>query len=117
MRAPRPAARARSPGPCVRQGRVHRRRGRSLRDERSDDDTAVGLVAFAVGLDAGAILEVLVDDTALLGAHLVHLDRAVALEGALGGAIGASDEDLAAALSIAGGVEDDPLTLAHPSES
>ena len=51
---------------------------RSLRDERRDDDAAVGLVAFAVGLDPGALFEVLVDDAALLGAHLVHLDRAVA---------------------------------------
>src|SRR4051812_24845274 len=76
----------------------------------------MGLVAFAVGLDAGAVLEVLVDDAPLLGAHLVHLDGAVALEGPLGSAIGPGDEDLAPALPVARGIEDDPLALAHTPE-
>src|SRR5215213_5064017 len=116
MPAPRPAARARSPAPGGPPGRAPARRARSLRDERSDDYAAVRLVAFAVGLDAGAVLEVLVDDAPLLGAHLIHLDRAVALQGPLGGAVGAGDEDLAAALAVASGVEDDALALPHPAE-
>src|SRR5829696_6593205 len=59
----------------------------------------------------------LVDHAALLGAHLVHLDSAVAVEGTLSGAVGAGDENLPAPLAVAGGVEHDALALAHAAES
>ena len=38
------------------------------------------------------------------------------VEGPLGGAVGAGDEDLPAALAVAGGVEDDPFALAQAAE-
>ena len=56
------------------------------------------------------------DDAALLGAHRVHLDDPVGAQRLLGGAGGAGGEDLAAALAVAGGVEQDPLALADPAE-
>ena len=56
------------------------------------------------------------DDAALLGAHRVHLDDVVAAQRLLGGAVGAALEGLAAALAVAGGVDDDPLALAQAAE-
>ena len=99
-------------------GGVERRGGvrRSLRDEGGDDYAAAGLVALAVGLDPGALLEALVDDAALLGAHRVHLDDVVGAQRLLGGAVGAALERLAAALAVAGGVDDDPFALAQAAE-
>ena len=38
------------------------------------------------------------------------------VERLLGGAVGAGDQHLAAALAVAGGVDDDPLALAHAAE-
>ena len=100
------------PAGVERRGRGRR----SLRDERGDDHAAVGLVALAVGLDPGALFQPLVDDAALLGAHRVHLDHVVAAQRLLGGAVGAALERLAAALAVAGGVDDDPFALAQAAE-
>jgi hypothetical protein len=59
---------------------------------------------------------VLVHHPPLLGAHLVELDRPVAAERLLGGAVGTALEHLAPALAVAGGVEEDPLALPHAEE-
>ena len=80
-------------------------------EEGRDDHAAVGLVALAVGLDAGALFEPLVDDPPLLGAHRVHLDDVVGGQRLLGGAVGASLQGLPPPLAVAGGVDDDPFAL------
>src|SRR4051794_14027477 len=74
------------------------------------------LLALAVGLDPGAVLEVLVDDAALLRAHLVELDRSVAAQRLLDSPIGAGGQRLPAPLSVAGGVDHHTLALAHSAE-
>src|SRR5258706_2012269 len=88
----------------------------SLRDERGDDDATAGLVAFAVGLDAGAVFEVFVHDAPFLRAHRVHLDGDAAVQRLLSGSVGPSSKHLSATLPVAGSVEDDPLAVPHPAE-
>src|SRR4051794_36984338 len=109
--AARPSGSSAAEGELMAPGRT------SLGDERGDDHAAVGLVAFAVGLDPGALFEVLVHDPALLGGHLVHLDRAIAVEGLLCSPIGTRDQDLATALAVPGGIHHDAFALPHPAES
>src|SRR5918992_84389 len=74
------------------------------------------LVALAVGLDPRPVLQMLVDDTALLRAHRVHLHRPADPERLLGGAVGAGGERLATTLAVAGRVDDDALSLAHSAK-
>src|SRR5882757_2926554 len=116
MPARSPAARAPCPGPRGRLGRGARWGRRSLRDEGGDDHAAVGLVALAVGLDAGALFEAFVDDATLLGAHRVHFDDVVVGEGLLGGAVGTALARLAAPRAVAGGVDDDAFAVAQAAE-
>src|SRR5688572_28394082 len=118
-RAPRRGAPATSaPGPGGRAGargreRRLRRSPRSLRagDERSDDHEAIGLVALAVGLDPGAVLEPVVDDTALLRRHRLEVHRAASLDRPVGGLVGLALELLALALAVAGRVDLDALAV------
>ena len=75
------------------------------------------LVAFAVRLNAGPILEVLVDDAALLRTHRIQLDALAATQRLLGSPVGPSGQGFAAPLAVAGSVDDDPLALTHAAES
>src|ERR1044072_879905 len=92
------------------------RRPSSLGNQRRDDHATPRLVAFAVGLDAGALFGVFVHAPPFLGAHRVHLDRDVAVQRLLGGAVGACRQHLAPFLPVAGGVEHDPLAVPHAAE-
>src|ERR1700742_3003015 len=76
----------------------------------------MGLVALAVRLYPRAVLEPLVNDSALLGAHRVHLDQAAVAERLLGCPVGPALERLAASLAVARRVEQDALALAHAAE-
>src|SRR5687768_11302426 len=84
---------------------------RSAGDQGRDDDAAVRLVAFAVGLDARAVFEVLVHDAALLCAHRVKFDRPLAADRLLRGTVGPGLQRLAPALAVAGDIDDHPLAL------
>src|SRR3954465_16051295 len=70
---------------------------------------AVGLRALGVRLHVVAVLEVLVHDLALRGAHGVERDRAAAAHGVVGRLVGLAVERLGAAVAVAGGVDDHPL--------
>src|SRR5688572_32941089 len=89
---------------------------RSLGEQRSDHHAALGLLALAVGLDPGPVLEMGVDDAALLSAHRLELDRAPGALHSLGGAIRLAMKDLLPLLAIPGGVDDHPLPLPAAAE-
>src|SRR5690606_31197351 len=74
-----------------------------VREERRDDHAAVGLVALAEGLQAGPVLEVVVDHLALGRRHRLELDLAAGLQRPLGGALGLAHHLLAAPVAVAGG--------------
>jgi hypothetical protein len=74
------------------------------------------LVAFAECLDAGPLLEVLVDDSPLLGAHRIQLNVLAAAKRLLGGPIGPRCQRFATALAVARSVDHNPLALAHPAK-
>ncbi len=74
------------------------------------------LVTFAISLDAGPLLEVLVDDAALLRAHRIQLDALAAAQCLLGSPIGPRRQGFAATLAVTGRVDNNPLALAHPAE-
>src|SRR3954454_19351314 len=116
MPAPLPAAR----GPFAAAAARHRPASRpdrgSLGQQRRDDHAAAGLVALAVSLDAGALLQPFVDDAAFLRAHRVHLDDAVVGERLLGCSVRPSLERLPASLPVTGCVDDHPFALADPAE-
>jgi hypothetical protein len=59
---------------------------------------------------------VLVHDPALVGAHVLHLDRAALADGVLGGHVGLALQGLALAVAVAGGVNADPLAVRPPLE-
>ena len=60
---------------------------------------------------SGALGEVVVDDLALGRRHRLELDLLAGLERTLGGAVGLALEQLAAALAVAGGVDDHALAV------
>src|SRR4051794_1870940 len=82
---------------------------RSGSAQRRHDEVAVGLRALGVRLHVLAVLEVLVHDLALGGAHGVERDRAAAAHGVVGRLVGLAVERLGAAVAVAGGVDDHPL--------
>src|SRR5690349_17428231 len=116
MPALRRAGRGRSAAAAARSRPAPRSGRSSLGQERRDDHAATGLVALAVGLDPGAIFQPFVDDPPFLRAHRIHLDDAVVAERLVGGPIGPALERLAAALAVAGSVDDHALALAQAAE-
>src|SRR5688500_13640799 len=72
--------------------------------ERRHDQVAIGLGALGVRLDVVAILEVLVDDLALGGAHRVERDRAAAPDRVGRRLLGLPVARLLAAAAIPGGI-------------
>ena len=75
------------------------------------------LVTFAVRLDASPVLEMLVDDAPLLGAHRIELDALAVTQRLLGGPISPGSQSFAATLPVAGRIDDNPLALAYPAKS
>src|SRR3954452_24171455 len=116
MPAPLPAAREPSAAAAARRHPASRPERGSLRQQRRDDHAAAGLVALAVSLDAGALLQPFVNDAAFLRAHRIHLDDAVVGERLLGCPVRPPLERLPAPLPIASCVDDHPFTLADPAE-
>ncbi len=57
------------------------------------------------------------DDPPLLGAHRVHLDRAVAIERLLGSPISAGGQHLTPTLAIPGRIEHNPLAVPNSAKS
>src|SRR5690242_6418504 len=74
------------------------------------------LLTLAVGLDLRAFLEVLMDDPALLRAHLVQLDRPAVRQRLLRRPIRAGGQRLPPPLAVAGGVDRHALALADPAK-
>src|SRR5215211_2975507 len=88
----------------------------SILKERRDDHAALGLVALAERLDAGAVLQVLVHHAPLGRGHRLELDLVARLEGPLGRAVGLPLDRLAPPLSISGCVHRDALSVLPPTE-
>lgn len=83
----------------------------SAGDERRDNDPTVGLIALTVGLYLGAVFEAIVDHPALARAHRLELNRIADIQRSPGRAVSLTIEELLAALTIPGGIDDDPLAL------
>src|SRR3954470_19174926 len=88
----------------------------SLGQQRRDDHAAAWLVALAVRLDAGALLQPFVHDAAFLRTHRIHLSDAVIRELLLGCPVGPPLQRLPAPLPVAGCVDDHALPLTDPAE-
>src|SRR5829696_222774 len=108
--------RARAGRARARDARGARPRSTLVGDERRDDHGAIGLLALAERLEAGAVLEPVVDDLPFRWAHRLKLDLLAGLERPLGGAVGLALDRLATALAVAGGVHEHPLAIPAPAE-
>src|SRR5262249_34688216 len=100
-------ARAASSGSAVRPGASTTARSQASRNE--DDDVAIGLVPLAGRLDAVIVLEPFVDEPPLAGAHRLERDSLTGAQRLLGAVYGKGFDRAAAALPVAGGVDDDLL--------
>jgi len=88
----------------------------SLRHQRGNDDATVRLVAFAVGLDPSALLEMLVHNPPLLGAHRVHLDGLISAQRLLRRPIGTGRKRVPPSLPVPRRVDHNPLAIPQAPE-
>src|SRR5262249_10710056 len=88
---------------------------RSQSSSELDDDVAIGLLAFAHRAHALVVLQPLVDEPALRGAHRLELDARALAQRLLGAADGDGFERPAAAVAVAGGVDHDVHPVGKPA--